>query len=284
MKLHEKLPQFLNGEFFVLEPNVCSARNVPVKIGNGSSNSMLFSLTEVFSSEALRNAFRQNSNDDSGKHFNNEQDVQIAINDKKLKTDKATFAVAKPSLIEQYCMYAELYLEAVNNIPYECYEDHSYFFAKLDDYLNKKNADLVMRISKSKNIPKVKISTNFNLKLIKLINQMRNHLFIKTNVKLSQNKLLEMFNQYKTLKFDADSTTDIFLSYKTESIVHLKLKCDIVFGINLYYLLQKEGLLDYFRDALFSSEKHVSSEAESSKANISTSLKSNTLPPLRKKG
>ncbi|KAI5150061.1 hypothetical protein ENBRE01_1278, partial [Enteropsectra breve] len=115
--------------------------------------------------------------------------------------------------------------------------------------------------------PKFEISLIFNLELIKLIFQMRHHLFFKTEIKLNPELLLDLFDQYELLMLDPNSTADVFLRYEEDMHAHIKMKCDIVFGLNLYYMLHKEDLLDSFKDELFSENNQVAYETKMSKLN-----------------
>ncbi|KAI5149919.1 hypothetical protein ENBRE01_1199 [Enteropsectra breve] len=112
---------------------------------------------------------------------------------------------------------------------------------------------------------------------------MRHHLFVETDVKLSQEMLLNIFNFYELLMFYPDSTTDIFLKYANKMHAHLKMRCNIVFGINLYYLLLKENLLESFKEELFCDNKQILPNEEGFFSNMFSFLSSKAVDLLNMK-
>ncbi|KAI5150542.1 hypothetical protein ENBRE01_1561 [Enteropsectra breve] len=223
MKLFEKLPGFLNENFCILEPDSPYTNKLAVEVDSGSADTSVFSLSELLSSEVLSALIYRWRNNESVEKPSNSNDTS----DTKVM----------PNQIEQRCKFAELYLEALETAPYDFFEKPAAFSMKIADILQEKNADLLAEIDDD-NIPVLKILEKYDIELIKLICQMRYHLFIKTSIKLCPDTLFNLLNYYELLLFNPDSTCDIFLKYEPEKYAHLKIKCDIMFALNLYFLLQ----------------------------------------------
>ncbi|KAI5149920.1 hypothetical protein ENBRE01_1200, partial [Enteropsectra breve] len=254
MKLLGALPDFLNGDFWVLEQNRPHASKLSVELSHENGNSCVISLEELFSTDMLKNKVT----------FYREKDYykrEALISQYLLNGPKTN-----PFQLELRCQFAELYDEVCKTIPYEFNEKPEEFSQRINEFLNTENTNLIEEITDHE-VPKIILTEDYDLELIKLIFQMRQHLFIETDVKLNPEKLYYMFNFYQLSIFDRNLTVDVFLKFENNMHAHLKMKCEIVFGINLYCLLQKEDLLDIFKEELFRDPKQVLSDREANRPN-----------------
>ncbi|KAI5152085.1 hypothetical protein ENBRE01_2558, partial [Enteropsectra breve] len=98
---------------------------------------------------------------------------------------------------------------------------------------------------------KIKLDVKHNVKIMNLVFHMRHELFPRTFISLDSQKFIEMLKYYTEVNFDKKQVTDIYIRTQGKEHKHLRVRCDIVFGINLYYLLQKHHLIEGFKEALY---------------------------------
>ncbi|KAI5150060.1 hypothetical protein ENBRE01_1277 [Enteropsectra breve] len=307
MNLKELVTCLLNENFQVLEPNSAILSKMTVEVSQKNASPTVLSLAELFTSEILRSIFCKHSNEDYIKCFNRNPKNQNDLNKISLAANQVQKSKPGATQLELRCKLADLYLEALETVPYELAITPDDFLLKVEECIKEKCKDYVIdkpeeyRIFKTKEyitkisedflngkckkhlksndgdllseirsdiIPKLELSPEFNLELIKLIFQMRHHLFFETDVILSPELLIDLFDHYEALIFDPNLTADIFFKYRVNGHVHIKMKCSMVFGLNLYYMLHKKDLLDSFKDVLFSKDKQVAHETKMFNLNI----------------
>ncbi|KAI5149918.1 hypothetical protein ENBRE01_1198 [Enteropsectra breve] len=126
MKVLGALPDFLNGNFWVLEQTKPHTGKLSVELGHENGSSCVFSLDELFSSEMLKSKvtfYRENDYE--------KQDALISqylIND-VINNQKNTL-----SQIDLRCQLAELYNEACKTIPYELNEKPEELSKRINDF------------------------------------------------------------------------------------------------------------------------------------------------------
>ncbi|KAI5149951.1 hypothetical protein ENBRE01_1215 [Enteropsectra breve] len=247
MKICETLPQFLNENFWVLAPKNLVASKLAIGIGHENAETSIFSLSEVASSDMLWQKITT--------YPENDIVTEASPNGKNVSSCQ----------IESRCSLAQHYLKA-SQLPYAFSQKLETVAQYIFNDLNAQFPELLAAID-DQCLPRVEISPFYNIELLKLIFQMRHHLFNDIGVKLCHKTLFEIFNLYEILIFDANTTTDVFLTYGPNKHAHLRVKCNIVFGLNLYHWLQKESQLNDFKDALFGKKQKASLAASEQKPN-----------------
>ncbi|KAI5148143.1 hypothetical protein ENBRE01_0131 [Enteropsectra breve] len=212
----------------------------------------IFFLSEVFSLEMLRDKITIKSSPDSDKifdHFNK--------NPCKTSSHSMDSLGSSDSLIHLYYTFVESYNQALNKIPYALLEDPACFTGKLVHYLNKNSSELLWALS-SLNEPLLTLNLEFDPCMMKRVFLMRHHLFHIDHTEVNPKMLVEMLSYYEKANFAKEHVADIFIRDSFNRDLHYKIKCDIVFGINVYFLLAKHKLLKDFKDVLFGvTEKSV---------------------------
>ncbi|KAI5152737.1 hypothetical protein ENBRE01_2967 [Enteropsectra breve] len=142
--------------------------------------------------------------------------------------------------------FARLYQRALCEIQYHDNDTQ----CKVNEHIKqwfecRKKRELDAAFKRSK--PKEKLSLDYDHDLVQLVFQMRRHLFILPDITLTPTVLGKIFQYYAEFDFDKNSVAEIFVQDKEEQPAHYRIKCEIVFGLNLYYMLEKANLLDAFR-------------------------------------
>ncbi|KAI5149409.1 hypothetical protein ENBRE01_0881 [Enteropsectra breve] len=236
MKISDGIRLWLSGSF---TPQKCTnlySDKLTISLGDSTTNTEDFLLSEVFLSELLKGKISVYFDDDM---FQAQSRLDQTLSDSTTNSNT-----------QQQYELAELYMKALNEVPYKFSEDRTAFLAKVDDYLLKNYPEFMEEIEKG-TMPKNLLILDYNPELVKLIFQMRHHLFFDTEVKLTPETVMELFIYYDYFIFDENTVTDIFLEYEEYTNAHLKIKCDVVFGINLYHLLEQQQLLEEFKCAIF---------------------------------
>ncbi|KAI5150149.1 hypothetical protein ENBRE01_1327 [Enteropsectra breve] len=114
--------------------------------------------------------------------------------------------------------------------------------------------------------PVEKLSLDYNHDLMQLIFQMRHQLFIHPKITFTPKILATIFQYYGELDFDKNSVAEIFVEDKDERTAHYKIRCEIVFGLNLHNLLKKADMLDAFKNAVLFKKPEGCSSVTSSKS------------------
>ncbi|KAI5155236.1 hypothetical protein ENBRE01_3501, partial [Enteropsectra breve] len=98
-------------------------------------------------------------------------------------------------------------------------------------------------------MPTMKLSKEYDLTMIMIIFEMRHKLFTTEHMKMTLAQCIEMLELYADLAFEPHATADIFVQDSKKQHAQVKLKCDLVFGLNLYHLLKRQELLKKFLEA-----------------------------------
>ncbi|KAI5151979.1 hypothetical protein ENBRE01_2476 [Enteropsectra breve] len=132
-------------------------------------------------------------------------------------------------------------------IPY-CIKDSTYEVRnKIESY--RFLSDGLKRIRENK-MPLKEISVDYDHDIMQLVFQMRHQLFNIADVKLTPRILRKVLQYYEEFDFKKNSVAEIFVKNEEGKTAHYKIKCEIVFGLNLHNLLEKAGLLSAFEAAV----------------------------------
>ncbi|KAI5151407.1 hypothetical protein ENBRE01_2117, partial [Enteropsectra breve] len=209
-----------------------------------------FLLSELFLSEVLRNIISANYENIS--HFAQGGSAQAL-------TERANNTLSQMRWI---CRLADCYLRALSDVPYKKDDSPESFTQTINHYVSGDATGALLSTSPSGDaFPVIDLKLDRDPRLIKLILQMRHKLFAKPDFEINQAILLDILTCYEELRFRRYSLADIFIQdIETMEDSHLRIKCDIVFGINLYCWLLREGFIDDFKTQIFSNEQDNSNK------------------------
>ncbi|KAI5149597.1 hypothetical protein ENBRE01_1005 [Enteropsectra breve] len=250
MRIGDFLPQFLTEAFSPVPFTSEYDRELSVVINWGGSAKSKFLLSEVFSSDMLKNKITRN----------NKYVGESLLKATKLSVKHQREVPEDP--IETRCDFYELYLKILDGMPFEACEDLQSYSEKIKGCIAE-NTD-AMKLLKNIDgctMPEINVFIYYDPGLLF---QMRSHLFVKINTQISPEMLEDLLDDYEFFIFDEMSATDIFLQFSDNRNAHLKIKRSTLFGINLHCLLQKQGMLQDFMDAFFNKpNEDVSSTVQS---------------------
>ncbi|KAI5149419.1 hypothetical protein ENBRE01_0891 [Enteropsectra breve] len=112
-------------------------------------------------------------------------------------TDSMPVSILRTS-VQLQSELAELYIKASQEVPYELYETAGKFSGKVQSYMQENNAGLLEEVRKTTTTITVLVAT-YDIKLLKLIFQMRHGLFFKTKIKLTDDLVIQLLSYYEEL-------------------------------------------------------------------------------------
>ncbi|KAI5149422.1 hypothetical protein ENBRE01_0894 [Enteropsectra breve] len=270
MKICDLLPQVLAKSFasvaFISEYD----KELSVSINWDGTAATKLLLSEVLSSEVLKRKLfhyngavlcesavksTKNSEDDQNKlsHIDHETG-ECQTKKADLKDDNQN-ETTENQIKKLYDFYV-LYLHVLKGIPHTVLEDPLDYNMKIKESMNNvTDIDKHLEEAHSMDVPTIYLNLNFDATLVF---RMRQDLWIEINEKLNLEMLEDMLRIYEFFMFDENSVTDVFLRFSDNKTEHLKIKCSILFGLNLHCLLHKQGMLEDFMEmVLFKNNKGI---------------------------
>ncbi|KAI5152112.1 hypothetical protein ENBRE01_2577, partial [Enteropsectra breve] len=250
MKLCYVLARLVAASFKPLEFSIPYAKELSSAAVCKGMDIDIFMASEVYSYEELKSKIivdgadrsdSPNQRDNNSPNHSLNQSESMSYGDRLRLLDEAS---ERLKLLYVFVDHYHLVLNEHSYRPFVHPTDHSETLGGL------MALDIVQSISNN-DIPKIELDIKYDIKRMNLVYQMRHQLFFSYDEKMTPGDFLAIFKYYEEVDFEENSVTDIFIHDHLDRKMHMKIKCDIVFGLNLYHMLKKQKLLKDFKNILY---------------------------------
>ncbi|KAI5151976.1 hypothetical protein ENBRE01_2473 [Enteropsectra breve] len=238
MIFKEVLSQILAGRFTPMPFTNPKAKELSVKIEGSGKEAAIFLLPDMLESAVLKDDITARYQKDLLHSYEPDTNINELTSYSKESQDELNQILWRLE-------YAYIYLNALKNQNYCLSTDAKNFSILFESSLNKNKLECFEKIS-AEPMPTMKLSKKYDLTMIMIIFEMRHKLFTTEHMKMTLAQCIEVLELYADLGFEPHATADIFVHDSKKQHAHVKIKCDLVFGLNLYRLLKKQELLEKF--------------------------------------
>ncbi|KAI5148142.1 hypothetical protein ENBRE01_0130 [Enteropsectra breve] len=229
----------------------------------------IFILSEAFSFDELKEMLRNSSLDEAS----DKRRIQPLANEQSVLSDQDRLKLLYD--------FSEQYSKTVSELKYDSSAAPEWLSENLVNVLGARASELEGKVI-GQMVPKIELITSHDAEMIKLVYKMRHELFPSHVVTMKSEKFINLLLYYEKANFNENQLANIFMKSYAKGSKHLRIKCDMVFAINLYYLLAKEKLIVEFKELLYGVPKKFVSAFGCHKQNAFADTFDSDLAPLKR--